>query len=295
MQWILIGVVIGYLLMVIIVANQVDGQRFVRKRRVALTYPYGLADTAGTITVDEVQQHSRDGLLSVLLTGTVSVLLLVSGGALMSAAMPMPASDEGVTVTTNTALMVAAIGLLSGIFCGALVFYRPLRERIATIIGNRGTFNPDSAVHKSALVLALVFLSYTLMDILLVGGVAGYAENLEEQSVGASDALINLVMMVVVAFAGVGLTVRRPWKAVFERLALRFPTLEDVLWGIGTAFLCLFGIVMFSSVLVFVFSPEALEQQGAASEQIARALGSSLTVAFLAAFSAAVGEEILFR
>ncbi|MEL7236811.1 MAG: hypothetical protein AAGK74_20070, partial [Chloroflexota bacterium] len=131
MQWILIGVVIGYLLMVIVVANQVDGQRFVRKSRMKLAYPYNVTDTGGDVAIERVQEMSRDGLLSVLLMGTVSVPLLFSGGALMSAVMPMPAPNEGPEIAANTALVVAAIGMSAGVFCGGLVFYRPLRERIA--------------------------------------------------------------------------------------------------------------------------------------------------------------------
>ena len=55
------------------------------------------------------------------------------------------------------------------------------------------------------------------------------------------------------------------------------------------------AVVVFVGLLSLVVSPETLEAQGAASSQIAEALSQSLLIAFLAAASAAVGEELLFR
>jgi membrane protease YdiL (CAAX protease family) len=88
---------------------------------------------------------------------------------------------------------------------------------------------------------------------------------------------------------------RRNFSETMQRLDLRLPTGGDIIWGLGTAFACLMFIFVVAGLMSLVLSPEMMEEQGAASEQIARAFGGSLLLVFLAAFSAAVGEEILFR
>lgn len=295
MQWISIAVVLVYLVGLVLLANQLDGRRFVQQRQLVLAYPYRYESTDTAQFSQQPARKGGGGVLLLMQAGLLMVLLLSAGGALSSALSPELAAESSIQVDLDTALTVSAVGLIAAGLCAAVMFSHPVREWLAARLGGGATFNPDSYVHRTALVLAVAGLAYTTMELLIAGGVAGLAENLEAQSPGAADAVVNLALMVVLAFLGVGLVVRRTWTQATERLALRIPTFDDVLWGVGTAFACLVLIFVFSATLTFIFSPEALQEQGAASDQIARALGNSLFIVFLAAFSAAVGEEILFR
>lgn len=295
MQWIFIVLVVVYLLAIIALANRQDSKRAARKQQLRLAYPYTLQNADSAPTTPPAS-GGESALLTLMLFGVIGVLVLTGLSALLSATMPPELLDSTAPeLSFQTALIVAALGAGAALLCGVVIVSLPVREGLDRLIGNHGTFDPYSSVHKTAFVLAVALLVYTLMDIIIVGGVEGYAEALQEQSIGAFDAVANLLLMVVAAFVGVGLVVRRSLPQVMERLSLRTPTVQDTLWGLGTAFLCLVLILMFSVVLTLVLSPEALEAQGAASNQIAEALSDSLMIAFLAAFAAAVGEEILFR
>jgi uncharacterized protein len=299
MQWLPLFSVMIYLLTLIVWANQLDRRRgaSTQRHQFTLSYPYGLPiDIAPPPAPKASPAGGGNGgvLLTLLLFSALSVLLMSGAGALFAALAPEAALEaDAPQVSLDTAVMVAGLALLAAGIGAAVTLSRRVRVWFAGRVG--GTFDPDSHVHKAALVLALLGLVYTLTELLLAGGVAGLAEDLQAQSPGAFDAVANLALMVLVAFFGVGITTRRSLHQVFARLDLRLPTMGDWLWGIATAFLCLVLVFVFSLVLMLVFSPEALEQQGAASQEIARALSGSLGIVFLAAFTAAVGEEILFR
>lgn len=297
MTWILLAA-FGYLLIVIAIANQLDRKRPKPASRYVLSYPYGVTERVAEDEQAPDNGPRLNGVLSALLLGLVALLLLTSFNALLLGFVPAELLDdvpEINEVSRETALSVWGIGLGAALVCGLVILSGGVRAWFSRRLGTHGDFNPEAAVHKTALVLAITILSYTLMELMLVGGVAGLADNLEQQSPGAVDALANLAVMVLAAFFGAGLIIRRSLPQVIKRLGLRIPSRDDVTWGVGTAFLCLLMIMFFSAMLTLIFSPEILEQQGAASEQIARALGGSLWIAFLAALGAAVGEEILFR
>jgi membrane protease YdiL (CAAX protease family) len=103
-----------------------------------------------------------------------------------------------------------------------------------------------------------------------------------------------MVLFVVVAFLAIGLAIRRDLNGSLQRLGLRFPTLGDALWGIGIG-LGLYGVlIVMVSVWALLVPPEVIAEQTAASEQLARSF-NTLPLAFAVAFTAGVGEEILFR
>ncbi len=298
MQIVLLVMALAYVLALIALANRLDGQTVSVQSPIAVTYPFTVdSSPAGPSYAGSPPDRGSglDVLLNLLLFIILGVLLLYSANVLLAGLFPQMAAETELTVNLDTAVYVSAVGLLAAAVSSVLILRRDVRLWLAERLGSHGSFDPDSRVHMTALVLAVIFLSYTAMDLILVGGVAGLAENLAEQSPGAQDALGSLLIMLVVAFFGVGLIVRRSLPQTFERLALRSPTFSDVLWGVGTAGACLGLIFVFGIVMSLVLSPEALEQQGAASDQIARALGGSLILVFLAAFAAAIGEEVLFR
>jgi hypothetical protein len=77
-------------------------------------------------------------------------------------------------------------------------------------------------------------------------------------------------------------------------LGLRAPTSEDFRVGFATGAGLIVVLMAFGIILVFLFTPEQLEEQNQASQQLALSF-TTLPAALLVSISAAVSEEILFR
>lgn len=304
MQVIFIVLVLVYMAGVISLANQLDAQqRTVKPAPSSLVYPY----SASKLPMSTSSSSVADGasprgvhLLRFALLFLVALLILNGMSVLLSAVVPPEAvavagEATALEISFNRALAVLAICVVAAGLSVWVVLSGAGRAQLAKWLGNIADFDANAYVHQTALVLAIVLLAYTTIDIILVGGVEGLAESLETQQIGVFDAVLNVLIMPTVALLGVGILTRRTWGAALVRLGLRFPTRDDLVYGVGMAVFCLALIVAFASVLSLFIPPEVLEEQSAASQQIARAFGGSLMLAFLAAFSAAVGEEILFR
>jgi hypothetical protein len=159
----------------------------------------------------------------------------------------------------------------------------------------RRTYEPDNLVHTTAVLLALLAVVNTIGSFVLAGGWEGMAESIQTRQPGLLDLALSLVLYTSLGLLGVGLFVRRNWQQTMERLSLRWPDRDD--WRAGL----LAGIGLYSLqiavgvVWVLLSDPETLRQQTAAAEQIFQAFSGSLLAGFFLAFSASVGEEILFR
>jgi len=87
---------------------------------------------------------------------------------------------------------------------------------------------------------------------------------------------------------------RRTPQETAARLATRFPTVSDVVWGIGVG-LAMFGFVIgVAFVWTALVAPEQFAEQTAASEALAQAF-DTLPAAFALSLAVAIGEEIFFR
>jgi membrane protease YdiL (CAAX protease family) len=168
-----------------------------------------------------------------------------------------------------------------------------MRRRVQQIFSTR--YNPDSSVHATALVLALISISVLFGQFVQQGGLAGLADALQESnSFSATSIMLDAVLRVILAFLGVGLAIRRTLPQTMERLALHLPSLDELRWGIGG------GIALFAAsravllVWVAVMSPEQIAEQTSAANRISQQF-DTLSLAFTLSASAAVGEEILFR
>ncbi len=186
------------------------------------------------------------------------------------------------------------LGLLVTWFCVRTIASATWRERLARWIGPRGQYNPQSSVHTAAVVLALTLLSVTVGQLVLSGGLSGLAQDVELEGVSPGALTFQGVLMVVAAFLGVGLMIRRGPAATVERLGLRWPTPQDVTWGIGVGFLLYLALIMMATLWALLVPMEQIAQQNIAAEQIAQAFGT-LPLALLLSVTAGVSEEILFR
>lgn len=289
-----------YVAGLILVANRVDQQM---KRTQRVSYPYVTSEAPDAEPTDGDGLRSLMVFMLILLVG---MLLFATTAIVLTATTEMLAENNPdiaerlaevppLGVGVGQAWLLFGFSILIGGVVMVLVRSRSLRLRIAAWIGERGTYDPDSSVHLIALVLALMGMAFTVVNLAAVGGIEGLAEEYASGGIRPLDALVNLVMMPALAFLGVGYVVRRSGPQAFQRLALRWPTRADIVWGVGVALGCFIMIVLISGVLSLLLPPEVLEQQNAAAQQIAEIFGGSLGLAFLAAISAAIGEEILFR
>jgi membrane protease YdiL (CAAX protease family) len=202
--------------------------------------------------------------------------------------LEMPPIDQ------TGALVNFIIALVVAVFSLRVLLSETTRQFIRRRLGVQDTYDPESSVHNVAIVLALSFLSISIGQLILTGGMAGLAQDIKVSGISTGLLLFQTVLLIALAFIGVGMAIRRDLMGSLSRLGLRIPTPKDVIWGVGV------GLVLYVVLLILVtvwaaFVPsEQLEQQSAASEQIAQVF-STIPLALLVSASAAISEEILFR
>lgn len=153
-------------------------------------------------------------------------------------------------------------------------------------------YDPNSMVHSTAIVLALLVVLLTISEYALSGGLAGVAENFE---INLDILVVNFAMNVLIALLGVGLFLRRNIQQTLRRLGI-----DQLNWGwISRGLLIGFGLfwaqLILTGLWLSVSDPDALTQQTAISQQIFETYSTSIGLALLLAFMTGVGEELLFR
>ena len=155
-------------------------------------------------------------------------------------------------------------------------------------------FSPASMVHMLALIFVCYLLGNTIVNFVLGGGLSGVAEEYSTGGLTSTDLLLNMLPLVVLPVAGVGLGIRRNGRQVVDRLGLKLPALDGVGMGIAAAI----GLIIFAGVMGYLWqsmvSPETFKQQTEASDALSNSI-TSIGLAFLVAATAAIGEEIAFR
>lgn len=280
------GIFIFYVGALIYLANQQDWERNLPPKP-------GLP-----ILVDQ----QRGTLIRWMIYGVAALMfvmaLLILQIAVFSSSPDFPLNEEGIQILSPVDLTAPLVNfLLALFFCYVIIrimHSEGLRSQIRRLSGASGLYNPDSNVHQVAVVLGLAFLSITIGQLVLSGGLEGLANDIESNGVSFGLVIFQAVLMTAIAFLGVGMMIRRDFPQTLERLGLRIPTAGDLIWGIGA------GIGLYISLLVMVmiwaaFVPvEQIEQQSAASDQMMQAF-NTIPAAFLLSASAAISEEILFR
>ncbi len=259
-------------------------------------YFVGLIVTVMTIYTANHEQTRKEsaGNARYFLYG-ISGLIVFFGVVLLLSAFLEPPSDVDVPrVSLASAVLVFLVAFLLGGTSFGVIANPGARRWLQHLVGE-GEYNPDSVVHTTAIVLALGYLMLVVSTFALVGGLSGLAETLETTGgVEALGVVFEAAASVLIALLGVGLAVRRSLPQVVERLGLRVPTADDFVWGVSAG-VGLFVLVGFGSWLWSIVStPESFEAQTAVAEQIFQSF-DTLTLGFVLAISAAVGEEVLYR
>lgn len=238
----------------------------------------------------------RELLVRILLNGVIAMVFVYALITLQAALLPLPADEELVlgNISVEGALVNFVLAIAIALFSARILSSMEIRQRLKKLVGEHSTYNPNSIVHTTAIVLMLATLSFTIGQLVLSGGIGGLAESIETSGISLSDTLFNQVLWIFVAFLGIGLFLRRTIEQSLDRLGLRVPTWGDIRGAIITAVALYVFVFAVSTVWVALVSPEQFQEQTAASEQIAEAF-NTLPLAFFLSITVAMGEEVLFR
>ncbi len=238
--------------------------------------------------------NSRSGLLRWLLYGVAGLMFLYGLFILEIASNPLATEAQLPPVDPAAAVVNFALAMVLSVFSVGVISSASLRARIRRILPADATYNPESIVHTTACVLICAIICVTVGNFVAGGGLAGLAQDLQVNRVDFSDLFFEDVVWVFASILGVGLALRRTPLQVVHRLGLRVPTRQDINWGVGLGFL-LFGVAIATSLVWSqMVSPQELQQQTAASDQLAQSF-NSLPLAFITSAIVAIGEEIFFR
>lgn len=242
----------------------------------------------------EMIAGERGGLLRWLLYGFAILSFLYGLFILQLPFLPQSADLELPQVDGTAAAVNFVLTSVLSVLSMQIVSSRSLRGRIQAILPAGVTYDPDSPVHTTAWVLMLALVCIVIGDFVVGGGIAGLAQSIEASGVSFGDVLFENVLWLFAAALGVGLFLRRTLQEAVARLGLRLPTPQDFNWGLGVGVL-LFGLIIGASIVWTQFvSPQELQQQTAASEQLAQSF-NSLPLALLISVVVAIGEEVFFR
>ena len=231
-----------------------------------------------------------------MLYGLVVLLGFLGVNILLLSQIPAEAVPEDLRLDPVLAPLLAIFIIGMALFAGAAVRSVEVRYKLAEVLARLGgaAYQPLSKVHTTAIVVVSLLLAWTLSAFILVGGLEGLAESLETAP-SITELGFFALIYVLGSFLGAGLFLRRTPAESFGRLGLRLPTQQDVLWGFGTGIL-LFGLILVGGLIwTTLSSPELVDEQTIASEQIFETYSVTLLAGLLLAATSAIGEEVLFR
>jgi membrane protease YdiL (CAAX protease family) len=260
----------------------------------ATIYYANLEDIAQDNPLNAVRGTSKRMLYGVLVMQLLFGFFVLQYALAGTLDLPADSGVEVAPISVVGAVLSVILSLATAAFSFGLLTRPGLRQRVRGLLGADASYNPDSNVHLTAVVLLLALLTFVIGQLVVSGGLSGLAQNYADQGVSVPDVLFNQVLWVIAAVLGVGLFLRRTPRQAAERLGLRRPTRQDLGSGVGFGLLFYVAVIAVSMVWALLTSPELLEEQTAASEQIARAF-DTLPVALIMSAAIALGEEIFFR
>lgn len=165
----------------------------------------------------------------------------------------------------------------------------PMIKRVRLLLGRLTPIDPNSTVDISGVIVALWFVIASVTALATV--------NLEEiasqVSITVADSFINVIAYPVLAFSLVGIWITRTPRESVDRLGLGPVTLQLVGISIGLVVpMLILGIGL--DAIGRRLQPDLYAQL----ERVIAAMSSNVTnplIAVILAFSAGIGEEILFR
>lgn len=285
----LFGGILTYVGVVVYLANRIDAAH--ASAAIASAEGHARLDSGSMERWLRWLQYGLVGMIFLLGFGVLQAAFLgdVAGEAQTIGGPPLP--EVSVVGGGVTFLLAIAVCLLSF----QMIANAGLRQRIQGLVNQQGgVYKPESRVHNAAILLMLAVTVYVIVVLALEGGVSGIAESLQENGIEIGDVVFQAAVEILITFLGVGLAIRRDLPQTLARLGLRLPTQQDITWGLGLGVGFWLLMLVVDSIWVSLTSPELLQEQTAAAEQVSLAF-ATLPLAFLLSASAAIGEEIWIR
>lgn len=286
--------ILTYVGIVVYLANQVDAARQIQT---IPAYRAAASDRAanGRFDRETVVRWMLYGLAGMTFVLGLTVLQTALFGDLAAELQPDMPAEELPQISVAGGAVTFGSAVVASFLSFRLITSAAAREQGQRLLARwGGRFNPQSQVHLAAVTLMLAVAVYVLANFVLQGGVEGVAQTLQDEGVDPGDVVFQGALEVVVALLGVGLAIRRGVPETLTRLGLRWPTRQDVIWGVGVGLACLLAMLIFNVIWAAVTAPELLEQQTSAAAELNAAF-TTLPLAFILAASAAIGEEIWVR
>jgi uncharacterized protein len=208
---------------------------------------------------------------------TLAVLIGLMG--LLTISSPQVFSDDVALAQRNGRLylIVAAVTIV------------PLFKGVRLLLGRLTPVDPNSTVDISGVIVALW--------VLVIGGAALLTVDLstiaDEVQITVAQSLLSVIAYPLVALCLVGIWVTRGPRESVKRLGIERLTLRQVGIAVGLV-VPLLALAIGIDLIGRQLQPERYAQL----EQVVRAMSANVTnpaVALILAFSAGIGEEILFR
>ena len=178
-------------------------------------------------------------------------------------------------------------GILMLVFAVATII--PMFKRVRLLLGRLTPVDPNSTVDISGVIVALWFTIISVTTILTV--------NLEEAAAAANItvalSIVNVLAYPALAFSLVGVWITRTPRAAVERLGLGPLTPRQIGISLGLVVPLLVVAVGLDAIGRWL-QPDLYAQL----DRVLEAMSSNVTnplIALIIAFSAGIGEEILFR
>jgi hypothetical protein len=223
------------------------------------------------------------GLLVALNLGILGIAVLALLNALVASYAP-----DLVPVESQSANWP---GVAVATFLTALVAFLPLLPAVRRGVSRLLPLDPDSAVHTTALTLAIYQIGLSLAQMALIGDL----ETLTQTGLSLTiwDIVLTGVPLTLFALTGVGLFIRRDGRGTLERLGLRRPTGRQLLAAVGITLLFLafdYGV----NLLWEQLDPAGYDLLDRVTQNL---FGGLITVggALALGLSAGISEELLFR
>ena len=175
--------------------------------------------------------------------------------------------------------------MVTGVVAASLVT-QPVREWLSRYL----PFDPDNPVHSLALVLAVILIGTQVAQVAFSDVLA---LDLKVPPLSLADLAAQEVPFLVLAFAGVGLWIRRSLTGSAQRLGLVRPAWWHITLALGAAGV-FFGLSEVSQWVGTTFTPDVAARVERTSNHLFGGLDNPVGIAALALLPG-ICEEILFR
>jgi membrane protease YdiL (CAAX protease family) len=196
------------------------------------------------------------------------------------------------TMVDNPALL--AWGLLLAALAGLLLLLRPVRRFCARFI----PLDAGSPVHAVALSMTMLVVINMLITIGVglsnLSTIVTEAQKAGTQVTSFAGIWGQSILMALLGFVGIGWPLRRGGREALSRLGLVWPSLRQVLLGVGLAFVMV-GVVLAIQVVAAALGIAADADVEELTEQLLGPLFTSWWGILTLGLAAALGEETLMR